>query len=508
MRLLSIVMVASISVLLAGCHACKTAKATPSPEPSSASKQPLMVTTPCAAPSSSKIAGQYPGAGDVRLEKTTPEFVYVNKPFDYRIEATNVGSTTLQNVVITDTVAKNLKINSSQPPISHSSNPTWDIGTLAPGEKKTITVNAVATGPSTISGCAQVTYDRPICAQIKVLEPQLSLAVTAPKEVLLCEGIPLSYNVKNTGSAEICGLQLDPGLPANVHAAQTDTETSMEMAKLAPAADGRMNVMVVPEKPGTYTFGGTLSAQNDITAKAAPITVNVVQPALKVETSAPESRYIGREAPVSIKVTNTGNGISRDTAVVTTVTGGVPSAPSEGGTLLADKVTWKLGTLNPGESREMSVNVNATSPAELQASSSASGYCSQAANASSKVLYKGVPGILLEMVDVSDPLLIGNNETYLITVTNQGSAIDRNIKVTCKLDGNMEYVSSAGPTNATVKEGIVEFDPLPALSPKARASWKVVVKGTKEADARFYTELTSEILTSPVSKTESTHFYK
>ena len=103
--------------------------------------------------------------------------------------------------------------------------------------------------------------------------------------------------------------------------------------------------------------------------------------------------------------------------------------------------------------------------------------------------------------------LIGSKETYRIKVTNQGSAKDTNIDIVCTIPPEQTYVSSSGPTTATVKGNVLTFAPLPTLAPKAVATFKVITKGAKAGDSRFRVEMTTDVTTSPVMETESTHIY-
>jgi uncharacterized repeat protein (TIGR01451 family) len=507
--LLLVSSVLAISVMVAGCGPCAAPKPKAA-EPKAAAPAPAMVVSPCAVSGQSKAAGQYPGAGEIKLEKFTPEFVYLNQEYVYRIEATNTGSAPLTNVVVSDTIPANVKVSSSDPAAQMAGTTAkWALGTVNPGEKKVITVKAVPTGAATISGCASVTYDKSLCAEIKVLEPKVAVVVSAPKEVSLCDSIPVSYVVTNSGNAELCGLTLTGSMPAGAKVVSADQKNTFDMANVAAGQSGKAATMVKVDKPGTYTFGADVAASGGAKAQAAPVTVSVVQCALKVETSAPEVRYIGRPAQVDLKVTNTGNGAAKNAVVTAATKGGTLTGASEGGTVAAGKATWKIAALKPGESKTLSVTLGSAAAGDVAIDASASADCCPPANAAAKVAYKGVAGILLEMVDVTDPIEVGAQETYIITVTNQGTAVDKNVKMICKLDGNMEYVSSSGTTVGAAKEGgVIEFAPVALLEPKAKVSWKVIVKATKEADARFYTEITSDMLTTPVTKTESTHFYK
>jgi uncharacterized repeat protein (TIGR01451 family) len=108
---------------------------------------------------------------------------------------------------------------------------------------------------------------------------------------------------------------------------------------------------------------------------------------------------------------------------------------------------------------------------------------------------------------------VGQNETYTIVVTNQGSADDTNIKIVCEIPPQMSFVSAGGATPGTAQGNTVTFAPLPRLGPKERATFKVVAKGINTAgndtaDVRFKTTMTTDQTTSPVEETESTHIYE
>src|SRR5690606_14963771 len=138
--------------------------------------------------------------------------------------------------------------------------------------------------------------------------------------------------------------------------------------------------------------------------------------------------------------------------------------------------------------------VNTSGAGSLNFAAATRAYCAKPANCTSTTEVVGIPAILLEVVDESDPIEVGQNETYTIIVTNQGSAPDTNIKVTVTLEDAMQYVSSSGPTTGRAEGKTITFAPLPSLAPKASATWKVVVKATAPGDVRFKTTLNSDEL--------------
>jgi hypothetical protein len=76
------------------------------------------------------------------------------------------------------------------------------------------------------------------------------------------------------------------------------------------------------------------------------------------------------------------------------------------------------------------------------------------------------------------------------------------------LDDGVEFVSSSGATSHSAGGRSTSFAPLASLAPMDRATWTVVVRGTKASDTRSSVKLQSHETTRPVEETESTRFYK
>ena len=166
-----------------------------------------------------------------------------------------------------------------------------------------------------------------------------------------------------------------------------------------------------------------------------------------------------------------------------------------------------LGTLKPGDSATVDVKVNAARMGTAKNVAVAKAFCAED-EASAVTVIRGIPAILLECIDIADPIQIGKIETYEITVTNQGTAEDTNILIKCVLPPEMTYVGTTGPTQATVSGQTVTFAPVKTLAPKAKITFTVKARGVSAGDSRFKVTLDSDQITSPVEETESTTVYK
>lgn len=118
-----------------------------------------------------------------------------------------------------------------------------------------------------------------------------------------------------------------------------------------------------------------------------------------------------------------------------------------------------------------------------------------------------IPAILLEVVDLEDPVEVGKPVTYVIKVTNQGTIAGANIRLVCTLPPCQSFISGDGATAVQAHGDTVIMAPLPTLDPKAVASWRVVLKATQAADARFKVALTSDQIPRAVNHHEATQQY-
>jgi uncharacterized repeat protein (TIGR01451 family) len=223
----------------------------------------------------------------------------------------------------------------------------------------------------------------------------------------------------------------------------------------------------------------------------------------------PGKQFLGRGLDYSVTVTNKGDGPARDTIIENTLPANSQfSSASDGGKMVGGKAVWILGTLAPNATKTVTMSLSASASGTYANAATAKAYCAAPVSANCSSEITGIPAILLEVVDVEDPVQLGNNETYVITVTNQGSAQDTNIKIAVTLEGNQQYVSSSGTTTGTASGQTVNFAPLAVLGAKEKATFRVVVKNVKTGDVRFKVSMTSDQLTRSVDETEATNVYE
>ena len=371
-----------------------------------------------------------------------------------------------------------------------------------------MTVSGTHTGEFT--NCAEVTADQGLnardCAKTIIVEAKLQLEKTCTPEVTVCDPIEHVITVRNIGDGPATNVKIVDNLPDGLVTTDGRSQIVFDAGTLEAGQAKQGRFMTQPQRTGTFVNRAVATADGGLTAEAECQTI-VRQPVLAVKKTGPDKRYLGRPANYEITVTNTGDTAAQQTVLTDTVPAGLQFvSASDGGQFSGGRITWNLGTLNAGASKTVTITLNATAAGTMHNTAVAKAICAEAED-SADMLVEGVPAILLEVVDVSDPIEIGANETYVITVTNQGTATDTNIKLVCTVPPEAEFVSAEGPTGGTADGRVVTFAPLSSLAPKAKATFRVVTKGITAGDTRFKVSMTSDELTSPVEETESTHVY-
>ncbi len=491
----------------------------PTPAPTRVADPAPVDTTPApvrANDGRGSVSAAYP-TGDARtsailVEKFFPTVVNAGTPFDYELRVTNLTTLDLDNVQVWDNVPNNFKLISATPnPDSASAgNLMWNLGSMGPKSSKTIQVRGSAPSEGKIQACAKVAYDTSLCNEILVVKPAIELAVAVTPEVLLCNPIEVKYTVCNNGTGAASNVVVNETLPNGLTTAAGAREVRFTVASLGAGECRDFTVMAKAAATGTYAVDGAATADGGLTASAGAKQTVVRQPVLTINVECPGRILAGRgvpEVPITVTVKNTGDAASANTVVEAPVPAGTTFArASDGGANAGGTVRWNLGSLAAGATRSMSFVVQPAQRGNIDARARVVGECANAATDGCTVDVLGVPAVLLEVVDMDDPILVGENVTYRITVTNQGSAPDRQIEIVCNLEENAQFVSASGQHQVSGRT--ITFAPVPVLNAKERVTFEVTVKAVSGGDVRFGVTMNTAELSRPVNETESTNFYE
>ena len=107
----------------------------------------------------------------------------------------------------------------------------------------------------------------------------------------------------------------------------------------------------------------------------------------------------------------------------------------------------------------------------------------------------------------SDPIEIGTDTAYEVTITNEGTASAQQIVLACQMPKGLAFVQAAGPTTHRMEANTLQFHPIATLPAGESVKYRLHVRGTAAGDKRFRCRLTSTELSQPLFTEESTKFY-
>ncbi len=460
-----------------------------------------------------KISRIYPAPefAIIQMDKVMPKEVGLKKPFGYSIRVTNLTSTTLTNVVIAEELSGNFKYTSSEPTAKeNATNLVWKIDSLGPRASEQILISGMATDTEPLKLSTNVvTHFVPAYTIVKVVQPKLEFTQTAPAQVTPCDMIPVEFVLTNAGTGSARNVKFEATLSEGLQTVNGKSELALDVGTLAEKQSRRFFTKLRAEKTGKYVSKAVVSATGlkDVSQKT---TVIVGQPELVLKKTGPKKQYVGRPVTYEITVSNKSDAPARNTVIEDTVPQRVTSLKTTAGAKLdrSGKLIWQLGTLEPKASKKVYVSYAPIRVGTVTNRTTATAHCANSAIASAETSVAGVSGVLLEVIDVEDPVEVGSTTMYEIKVTNQGSSPTTGIRITCSLEDNIRYISSRGATTGEIVGNVLKFAPLSSVPPKADATWRVFVQALEPADTRFKATMSTDQLSRPVEETEATHLYK
>lgn len=446
----------------------------------------------------------------IKLEIAMPEEVRVGKTFTHSIKVTNLADTALEKIVLDEPIARDFTFVASEPTAKmNGGNLTWIINSLKPHESREISVVGTATSARCIAQCATVTCTIPGCAWTNVVQPELALQKNATQDALVCEPIEVQYVLTNSGTGTASGLQIVDILPTDLTAVDGKGRVTFYVDRLAGGESKAFSAELTARKVGRYSSKAIAKSADGFTAESLTTETVVRQPSLKITMVGPERLYFGRRVDYEVKVRNDGDATAENTVIEGTIPLEATSATAtNGGLFSGNKVRWLLGTIGTSSSKTVNLSYMPSKAETTVTTGTATADCADSATATASTSVLGIAAILLEVVDLEDPIEVGGEVTYVITATNQGSRVGTNIRIVCALEANQQFISASGATMGTEIGREIRFTPLPRLAPKDKATWRVVARAIRPGDVRFKVTMNTGEFERPVEETEATYLYE
>ncbi|MBN2642257.1 MAG: DUF11 domain-containing protein [Victivallales bacterium] len=453
-----------------------------------------------------------PQSSKILIEKRVPRKIRPNQEFSFTIDVRNNADFAVSELRLTETLPQSFKLSKATvTPEVKNNTLIWNLGNFRPGQKRQIMVTGTvsASGAARFSGRSDLDFALgDAVSVVEAINPELNFSVSKLNTAIVNEDIPVKLNFKNAGKAPVEGVRLVHTLPQGLLTSDGRSRIDLNIGDLDASEARVINMTLRGNRTGDYKTVLTAVANEGISAKA-DMAVKVTEPKLEISGKAPRKRFVGNVIPYEIDVKNVGDAITQKVVVrMELPEGASPVAAGEDGIVKGQNLFWEIKTLHPGERKKLVARVIANKIMMARVVASAETNGSKPVEVAMVTDIAGIAAILGTLVDKNDPVPVGGEEIYELTVTNQGSLPATKVEVVCVLEDSMEYVKSTGATKGAIDGNKLIFDPLAALPPQANAVWRINVKALKEGDVRFTVYIKSDQLQRPVELLESTHFYK
>lgn len=224
----------------------------------------------------------------------------------------------------------------------------WNVGRLAAKEDQTVVLHLVVRQSQPFDLAVNLHY-APVAsgAKITVLEPNLTLKLEGPENVLFGKKQVYRLKVANTGTGNARGVEISL-LPRGTG----QTKPAVQAIGILPAGRERtVEVDLTPRDEGDLVIEVDATAEGGARAHLAE-KIAVLKPALAVEIAAPGFQFVGKEITCQIVVTNPGTAAAEEVtleAILPELVGYLSGTQEGLVAAEAGRVRWQLGQLAPAE---------------------------------------------------------------------------------------------------------------------------------------------------------------
>jgi uncharacterized repeat protein (TIGR01451 family) len=444
----------------------------------------------------------------VTLEWIGSPTAKVNVATDYTLQVRNNCNIPVQQVQVRVRMPNGMQVQAAEPkPVNMGDVMVWDLNTLSPHQDRSIVLKMVATAKGEVAPQAWVTFTGSSVMHIKIREPKLTMKASAPEKVLVGDAVAFTIAVTNPGDGAAEGVKIHAVLSEGLEHARGN-KMDFEIGNLAAGETRSVQVICAAKSGGVQKCESVVEAEGLKASDSA--SVNVIKPHLELQVVGPAVRYLDRKALYSLKVTNPGDAPATNVTVSHMVPVGFKVLAADNGgrhDSSTRTVSWFLGEVAPGQTREVKLEVLAINPGEHKHKAVAFGARGLRSEAELSTRVQGLAAMLVELVDTEDPIEVGAETTYEVRITNTGSSAEGDIRLVGVIPDKMELKSIQGPVRYHTEGKNIIFEPLEKLQPRADALFRIRCKGLEAGIVRFKIQVTSATLAEPLIKQESTVIY-
>ncbi len=415
--------------------------------------------------------------------------IYINDEVTYTLTIDNISvdpDAIATNVLVKDTLPDSLDFKSFNAPdgviCSESSNsiectiPSIVVADYPVEINITAEANAIGEIENSASVSASETdYNTDNnSSTVKVtVKPKADLSISIadsddPDEGFIYSGDDLTYTitVTNNGPSDATNIEVTDTLPAGVQFVSADSGCSYNTGIVTCNAEGIANgssvsfdIVINPVKPETITNVASVSASeyDDVSDNNSASEDTIVKAVTDLQIisayAAPNPVYAGDNLTYTVNVKNSAAeyNTAEGVKVIYTFADNVVLDPASSCYASGNEITCDIGSILPNQEAGSSVIINPDMDGDLSVDIKvvSDTYDPDLDNNSTQLTTTVEPAVdlTITMIEDLDPVLVGQDLTYTITVTNTGPSVAKNVVLTDTLPGAapvQSFISSKG----------------------------------------------------------------
>lgn len=495
-------------------------------------------------------------APDLAVSMTGPASANVGELLTYKIDVSNPGDLPADEVAVELDILGSMEfVDSTQPTENLGNKLVWRLGQLGARLQTSFQVRFRSQKQGSVTNCCRASAAGGLkangCATTTVGLASIDVCVTGPEQATVGEEAYFEITITNLGKTAATELlisdRLDPGLELKEDRGHRIIKN--KLGDLAPGESTWIGVTLVVTAPGrlsqTIEVSGptvaTASAQTFLTAVAAPadvtaplatgelpgLTPNAPLP-LQLKISGPEKRAVGEKARFTIELTNSGATTLYGLKVINDFDQSLWPELATGGHHVEDNsMIWTVEELEAGRTKilEIHYQCDAASPkavcratVELSDGRRVVDETSLEITVAPTVenplptmpeIEPPTDDLDISVIGLRNPVRVGNNLTYEIRVTNNGTVPYRQLSLTATVpEGMTPDPLGISPPKLFKKDGqTIRFSPIDELQAGKTYTYRVPVRTSRVGNYQFRVELTSPMLSRPLTKEAKTEVF-
>jgi uncharacterized repeat protein (TIGR01451 family) len=446
----------------------------------------------------------------ISLESSTPVMTTVGKMVEQQIVVKNIGAVPAEQVEVRGSLSIDAELISTEPKADISNSTLiWRFSRIPAGGQQRITLRVKPLVAGELNCHTNVSF-KSSGSGTQVREPKLKLACEGPNTVIVGNEVRLAMHVTNVGSAPAEGIRIRQIVPGVMQtSARTNLQPLMlEVGTLEPGESRTLETASVARDPGLVRIN--LVAESDSgTQSATEHVLRVTAPKLSVTTSGPDFRYLNRKGTYRFTLTNPGDAAATNVNLMVGLPEGLEYVDATGDAVFnADKrtVAWAIGSLDPQQIREFTVNLLPKAEGQHLQRIVAWGDGNLLAKADKMTRVEGLTALVMEIRDADDPIEIGSETVYQIHIMNRGSKAAERVQIAATVPDGMMPLRVESSGRYRIQGQQIQFETIPSLAPQSATVLQVHVQGVMKGTQRFRAVMKSAVSEALITE-ESTEVY-